>query len=126
MMGDTSMNGRCIMVVEDEYLLADDVREALASAGAEVCGPFANVETASAALDQGTRIDGALLDVNLAGEMVFDLADALVGRGIPFTFTTGYDRAALPERYLSVPRIEKPIKASSIVNVLGPLMRPID
>ena len=123
-MVETPMAGRRILVVEDEYLLAEDVRYALERAGAEVCGPYASVATAIAAVASEPHLDGALLDVNLAGEMVFPLADALAERGIPFTFTTGYDRAALPDRYLSVPRVEKPIKASSIVEVLSPLMRP--
>ena len=120
-MQEVALQGRCILIVEDEYLLADDLSTAVADAGAEVCGPFGSIGSAADALDRAGHIDCALLDVNLDGEMVFALADALLGRGIPFAFTTGYDRAALPDRFGSVPRIEKPTRPSIVVNVLGSL-----
>ena len=85
-MVDQVLRGTRILVVEDEYLLADDLNNALADAGAHVLGPAASVEDATALIGNEATIDAAILDVNLRGDMVFPLADALRERGIPFAF----------------------------------------
>jgi CheY-like chemotaxis protein len=121
-MVENSLQGCRVLVVEDEYLLAGDFSEALASAGAEVLGPVASIEDAIAIIASEVRIDAAVLDVNLRGELVFPVADALVERDIPFAFATGYDQWALPERFLTRPRVEKPFKAQKIASVLSPLL----
>src|SRR5262249_477527 len=79
-----------VLVVEDDYLVAMDIVRALERAGAEVIGPAPAVEAALDALEQ-TAPDGAILDINLGGEMAFPVADALLARGVPFVFATGYD-----------------------------------
>ena len=71
------------------------VEDMLADAGCVVVGPFARVPAALAAA-RVEAVDVALLDVNVAGEMVFPVAYALEERGIPFLFVTGYGQAALP------------------------------
>jgi hypothetical protein len=65
-----------------------------------------------------------VLDVNLRGDMVFPVADALRARGIPFAFATGYDGWALPERFADAPRVEKPFKGFRVAAVLGSLVQP--
>jgi CheY-like chemotaxis protein len=125
-MVEHSLQGCRILVVEDEYLLADDLSHALTAAGAEVLGPVPSIEEATAMIDAEARIDAAILDVNLRGDMVFPVADALAGRGIPFAFATGYDQWALPERFSTRPRVEKPFKARMIAAVLGPLLKTSD
>jgi CheY-like chemotaxis protein len=120
-MAEMSLQGLSILVVEDEYLIADDVRDALVDAGAIVLGPLPTVEAAKKLIDSATTIDGALLDINLNGVMVFDVADTLVERGVPFVFATGYDRAAIPGRFADVPRLEKPIRVAQVATVLGML-----
>lgn len=82
---EAGLKGLRILVAEDEYLLADDVRGALANAGAEVVGPVPSVEQA-AQLVEREQIDAALLDVNLRGEMVFAIAEMLSERRVPFAF----------------------------------------
>ena len=121
-MSEHPLRGRRILVVEDEYLLADDLTYALVDAGAEVIGPAGSVEDASALVTSEERIDAAVLDVNLRGEMVFPVADALIGRGIPFAFTTGYDQWALPDRFADRPRLEKPFKGQRLATALLPLV----
>lgn len=116
------LEGRRILVVEDEYFLADDVRDALTEAGAEVLGPVPSVEEASALIAREERIDAAVLDVNLRGELVFPVADALRERGVPFAFATGYDRWAIPDRFADALRVEKPLQARCIADALGPLL----
>lgn len=122
-MAEQNLEGSRILVVEDEYFLADDLQEALGQAGAEVLGPIARVETATAFIAGEPRIDAAVLDINLNGEMVFPVADALRERGIPFAFATGYDRSALPDRFAEVPRLEKPFNGARVAAVLAPLVQ---
>jgi CheY-like chemotaxis protein len=101
------MTGLKILVVEDEFLLACMLEEELRAFGHGVIGPFANrAEAAEAARRE--RPDVAILDINLAGDMVYPLADELAARGIPFLFLTGYGTLNLPERFRTCIRLAKP------------------
>jgi CheY-like chemotaxis protein len=107
---DGSLRGRRVLVVEDEYLIAEDLREQLLSCGAEVLGPLACVADALALLEDGAAPCGAILDIGLVrDERVYPVADALRARGISFVFATGYDASAIPDAYADVPRTEKPV-----------------
>ena len=121
-MAENALRNRTVLIVEDEYMLADDLRQEMESAGATVVGPIADVAAALRALEQGAAIDGAVLDINLGGDPSFPIADELTGRGIPFLFTTGYDSHALPQRYQDIVRCEKPIAAGSIAASLSRLI----
>jgi DNA-binding response OmpR family regulator len=121
-MGESNLLGCRVLVVEDEYLLADDLREALAEAGAEVLGPVGSVEDAIALIAGEPSIDAAVLDINLRGDMIFPVADALRERAVPFAFATGYDREAIPERFADAPCIEKPLRGQKVAAALVPLM----
>ena len=121
-MSERQLENRLILVVEDEYLIADDMRGALLEAGAEVLGPVPTVDAAITLLAAAPQLDGALLDINLAGTMVFDFADTLAHRAVPFVFATGYDKSAIPDRFADVPRLEKPVKARTVLAALGPLL----
>ena len=120
-MANIDLNGRRILVVEDEYFLAEDLREELSDCGAQVLGPVANVKDAIAFIRTG-GIDAAVLDINLQGELVFSTADELRAQGIPFAFATGYDRSSVPQRFADVPRLEKPLKARQLAELLQPLV----
>jgi CheY-like chemotaxis protein len=85
-----------ILVVEDENLLADELAQESAEAGAQVLGPAPTIELALSVLEGEPTPDGAILDVNLSGVAVFPLADTLIKRGVPLVFTTGYDPESLP------------------------------
>ncbi len=80
-----------MLVVEDEYVIADDIARTLGWLGAEVVGPVPDRDEALALLSSGKRIDLAVLDINLHVEVVHPVADALQDRGVPFVFATGYD-----------------------------------
>ncbi|UYY57518.1 response regulator [Sphingomonas sp. S2-65] len=123
-MAEPALEGMRILVVEDEYLLADDLRDALTEAGAVVLGPVPSVGEAQALIAGEALIDAAVLDINLRGEMVFPVADTLRARGVPFAFATGYDQWALPERFTGAPRVEKPLKGAKVMSLLGPLLEP--
>jgi DNA-binding LytR/AlgR family response regulator len=114
-----SLRGRCLLVVEDEYLIAADLTASLESLGVEVIGPAASVEEALSLVDNNSdRLDGAVLDINLRNERVYPVADVLAARGVPFVFTTGYDVVAVPTAYACAPRYEKPVDKTQLVRWL--------
>ena len=114
------LTGRLILVVEDEYLIADEMAKALSRYGADVLGPVSTVALANELIAaEGDRLHGAVLDLNLSGEMVFPVADALRARGVPFLFATGYNAWNVPERYVDVPRCEKPVDMSAVARELS-------
>lgn len=108
-----------VLVVEDEYMLAEDLAAELDEVGAVVLGPVGTLEAAIALIDAEPRIDGAILDVNLRGEMVFPAADILLERGVPFVFTTGYDPSTFPSRFEHIAKCEKPINITSMTQAIG-------
>lgn len=122
-MADTTLAGCRVLVVEDEYMLADDLATELGDAGAIVLGPVGTLAEAIGAIETEQRIDGAILDVNLRGEAVFDAAHLLSVRGVPFVFTTGYDGSAIPAPYEHIPRCEKPINMRHVAHALGRAIR---
>lgn len=118
-MSTQSLQNCAILIVEDEYLLADDLATELRDHGATVVGPAATIEQALALLAENPPLDGAVLDVNLRGQPIFPVADELAGRGVPFVFATGYDSAAIPERFGGTPRCEKPLRLTDLVKALA-------
>jgi CheY-like chemotaxis protein len=112
---------RRVLIVEDEYFLADDMAQALEKLGAQVVGP---VPTTGAALEllSDKPVDAAILDINLKGQMVFPVADTLREQGVPFVFATGYDENAVPEDYRDVPRWEKPFRPEDLAKALPQLI----
>jgi CheY-like chemotaxis protein len=118
MTGSDALAGRKVLVVEDEYFLAEDIVRGLEERGAEMVGPIGDIDHALDLIDESERLDGAVLDLNLRGEMAFPVADALLERGIPFVFATGYDSASIPPRYKDVTRCEKPVDAPKIARAL--------
>lgn len=113
-----TLAGRHLMVVEDEYFLADDLASKFRAEGALIVGPVASVDDALGLLNGDERIDCAVLDINLQGEQVFPIADLLAERAVPFVFTTGYDASAIPERFAAISRCEKPVDAAKVVKAL--------
>jgi CheY-like chemotaxis protein len=118
-----SLSGRRVLVVEDEFFLADDLAQAVAQLGAEVIGPVPTREEALALLAAAGKVDLAVLDISLEDEAVFPVADVLAEQGVPFLFATGYDQASIPARYQHVPRWEKPFDPQSLAQVLPAFMR---
>lgn len=123
-MTDRSLRDRRILVVEDEYMLADELRIELGDAGALVLGPVASLDGAIALIKAEPHIDGAVLDVNVRGEWAYPAADLLSDRGIPFVFTTGYDAASVPDRFAHIMRCEKPVCIAKIAQGIGQAVDP--
>lgn len=97
-----------ILVVEDEWLIADMVACILEDAGHRVIGPAGSTAEARD-LIVATHLDLALLDVNLGTELSLDLADELIARGVPVMLTTGYSITELPSRFQNFPTLSKPV-----------------
>jgi CheY-like chemotaxis protein len=116
--GETSMAGKRVLVVEDEFLIALDIAGALEQGGLEVSGPFACVRDALSALER-EHVDGALLDANLGGEPVGKVADALLARRVPFAFVSGYGREQLPPQHRGAPLIGKPFTGEDLLGVVA-------
>jgi len=111
------LEGKLILVVEDEYFLADETRRQLVALKAEVLGPAGNVDDALELIE--TRcIDAAILDVHLGDELVFSVAERLEELGIPFVFATGYDPCIVPDRFSGFTLCEKPTELGKIARAL--------
>jgi CheY-like chemotaxis protein len=106
-----------ILIVEDEFLFAEEARRSLERYGAEVVGPVSSVAE-GIDLVESSNIDAAILDVRLDGEVVFPLADLLDQRAIPFVFATGVDPSAIPARYSGYVICEKPMHLDVIAKAL--------
>ena len=112
------LRDRHVLVVEDEYLLAVELRSWLVGEGAVVIGPVPRVDSALELLDCSPGLSLAILDINLQGRMVWPVADALLDRQIPFVFVTGYDAAVIPSAYAQVLRAEKPVDLRRLSRLL--------
>lgn len=110
---------RRILVVEDEFLIADEMAEALSAHGAQVVGPAPSVVAALDLIEREAALDHAVLDINLRGQTVFPVAEALWRRAVPFIFTTGYDTALIPPPFANVPRLIKPLRPETVVAILA-------
>ena len=115
--------GKCILVVEDEYFIASDLKRALQKEEAAVIGPVGDLPRGLALLD-GDRPDAAVLDVNLGETTSYAIADRLTGLSVPFMFLTGYDGWALPATYQAVPRIAKPFPMHAVLDCVARLVDP--
>jgi len=109
--------GKHILIVEDEYFLADETRRKLEQLGATVIGPAANVQDALVLLAT-SEIDGAILDVQLGDEFVFPVAEKMDEANIPFVFATGYDVSVIPARFSGFTLCEKPTELGKIASAL--------
>ncbi|MBR0939448.1 response regulator [Bradyrhizobium jicamae] len=102
-----------VLVVEDEYFLANDLRIALTSLGAEVMPLAGDLQDAREQIAR-SGFDIGILDIDLRGDNSFALADELKRRAIPFIFSTGYGSELIPARFADVPRWEKPFDANAL------------
>ena len=114
------LSGKRVLLVEDEYYIADDLRRTLIAAGAKVVGPYATLAKAQGALDRN-GFDCAVIDLNLHGESAIPIADRLIEDGKSFAIATGYGSAAVPDRFNEVPRIEKPFDPPAVLKLVEQL-----
>jgi CheY-like chemotaxis protein len=118
-MGNSALRDRRILVVEDEYLIAITLSDQLEGVGSIVVGPVPSVERAIKAIESDSKIDAAILDINLGGVRAYPIADTLLARNIPFVFTSGYEDDVLRTRYPQVRNCLKPYLFPEIEKALA-------
>jgi DNA-binding response OmpR family regulator len=107
-----------VLVVEDEPLVALDIAAVLNEAGCTVIGPAADLAAASKLIKE-SAFDVALLDANLNGHGVGELAQALGQSRVPFGFLTGYSREGLPIDFRQAPMVQKPFRPAQLIDLVG-------
>jgi PAS domain S-box-containing protein len=116
-----TLRGKRVLIVEDEPLLSMDMEATLTECGCEVRGPAGTLGKASQ-LIASMDCDAALLDANLAGQSVGELAVDLTQRNIPFAFVTGYGREALPQGFRDAIVLGKPFSKEQLRAVVQALL----
>jgi CheY-like chemotaxis protein len=116
------LTGHRVLVVEDEFFLASEIEDALTRAGSDVVGP---IPDPLGAIDQvlADGFDLAVLDINLGGDLVFPVADALAERGVPFLFASAYPGSGVPSSYRDRPLIVQPYVARELIAGVLDLVR---
>ena len=117
----TAIEGLTILLVEDESLLSMMAEDILMDAGCAVVLAMRLREALE--LARTSAIDLAVLDVNLGGgETSYPVAQALMERGIPFLFASGYDLNGLDPAFQGIPRIQKPYSAERLLHCVAATM----
>jgi PAS domain S-box-containing protein len=98
-----------VLLVEDEALVGIMVGECLAECGFQTIGPVCTISDALKVAENG-EFDAALLDINLGDGLIYQVADILAARHIPFAFVTGYDADSVDSRFRDVPVLQKPVE----------------
>ncbi len=124
MLRPPELRGLRILVVEDMALVAAAISDELAACGVTVIGPAGRLPPA-VVLAHEEPLDGALLDVNLEGDLSFPVARQLAARDIPVIFLTAYDNPSLfPDEYRNYPRVRKPFDERELLRLLAKVFRP--
>jgi len=97
-----------ILVVEYNYLTADALCELVRDCGCDVAGAVGRVESAFEFLEE-REIDGAVVDINLHGNLRFPVCDELQRRNVPFFFLSGYDGSVIPDAFSKRRLLTKPV-----------------
>jgi PAS domain S-box-containing protein len=105
--------GGRLLLVEDEALVGMMMSDILVDLGFSIIGPFTRISDAMKVLGKET-FQAAILDINVRGDMVYDLADAVLARNIPIVFVTGYSSEAIEERFKTIPVLQKPVDRSAL------------
>ncbi|HEY5289834.1 MAG TPA: response regulator [Caulobacteraceae bacterium] len=114
----TDLEGRRVLLVEDEAMIAMLLEDMLGDLGCHVVGPAYALAPALALAAGSDPIDVAILDVNLAGRPVFEVADALRARRVPMIFSTGYGETGLRDVDQGAPVLGKPFRAGELAAAL--------
>lgn len=110
------IEGKRILVVEDEFIVAAMLCDMLEDTGAVPLGPVGRVNEAMEAVSSG-GIDAVVLDWNLAGEPSLPIAAALSESGTPFVIATGYGSVEAP--FDDRPILSKPYVSAHLLGKLG-------
>ena len=115
---DTSRPRPRVLVLQRELLPNLSLMTSITRAGLDVVGPFTRVSQARTWIESH-RPDAAVLDVALWDGLAFDLAGALLRRGIPILFYTSWtDTSLIPVELRTMPFLEKPVHLVLVAKLL--------
>src|SRR5262249_49516191 len=106
-----------LLLVEDELVVGMFMQELLEAIGYRSTEPVGRLSDALA-LAERERFRGAVLDMNLNGEIVYPLAELLAAQQVPFVFVTGYAPRSVDPRFTTVPILQKPVLQDDLANTL--------
>lgn len=115
--GNNALAGKRVLAVEDEGLVAMWLEDLLTDLGCTVIGPANSIEVAIELLAKDS-IELAVLDINIAGEKVFPVAERLAARNVPFVFATGYGASGVAEPFAQRPVVQKPYTLEALKRAL--------
>ena len=122
MQGD-ELKGRHILLVEDEWLLADAISDAIDQAGGTILGPTASVEGALKLLAETEQLpDAATLNIRVVDGESYPVADELTRQGVPFLFASANGSSSLPSRFARRPMVAKPFSGHQVVQALAAML----
>ncbi|MBZ9986797.1 response regulator [Mesorhizobium sp. BH1-1-5] len=116
---DEKVAGARVLIVEDEYFLANDITQALTALGLTAVGPVGNRTSALQTIVEA-GIEAAVVDIYVEAGADFAVADELVMHNIPFVFATGYGAKTIPARFAGIAIFEKPYDTNELAR------RPLD
>jgi len=114
----SKIDAKAVLVLEDEWLIAELLQEALVEAGYRVLGPVSRVYEALQLLENSKPVI-AVLDVSLRGETSFEVARVLAKRSIPFIFMTGYVSKDLLGEFKGRPVLNKPVDDAKLLSCVA-------
>ncbi|HEX4768029.1 MAG TPA: response regulator [Lichenihabitans sp.] len=115
------LKGKKVLIVEDETLISMLFEDILSDLACEVVGPALTIRQAMD-LARAAEIDVAVLDVNVAGDPIWPVAEILAVRGIPMVFSSGYGSNGLPERWRNSPSLPKPFTFHEVAEVIDKVL----
>lgn len=107
-----------IMVVEDEFIIADEIAAIVEDSGHEVIGPFGSIEEATAGIEAEGIPDLAILDANLRGKSSVPVAERLRELGVPLCLCTGYRSMDLRAAFGDVAMLQKPVNPRALLALI--------
>jgi DNA-binding response OmpR family regulator len=107
-----------VMVVEDEFIIADEIAAIVEDSGHEVIGPFGTIDEASACLSAEDKPDLAILDADLRGKSSAPVAEELRRLGVPLCLCTGYRSSDLRGAFGEVAVLQKPVSPRALMTVI--------
>ena len=111
------LQGARVLVVEDEAAISMLLEDMLLDFGCDVVGPAARLATALE-MAEGESFDVAILDVNVAGEPIYPVAETIAKRALPLIFSTGYGGAGIREPFRDRPVVQKPFSQADLKRTL--------
>lgn len=114
-----SAQGMRVLLVEDDYFLAQELARELAERGAEIVGFATTLEKALALNEKELTFNAAILDIKLRDDYIFPAVSLMREREVAVVFITGFDTSIIPEEFRDIPCLSKPADPEILVRALG-------